>query len=171
MQFAPFSVFDVEERYIVSPETMAAKVLAAHQRICSPPVDVFSMVRARGILVYERPLIDPQLSGVFRWVRNVPTILLNQRHIWTRRRFTLAHELYHYLNDMPTPEVAYLMLRRGRMTADERAANRFAAALLMPTDLVYALRRQGLGVDDMCRILAVSKAAMLRRCAELHLEG
>lgn len=155
----------------MSPEADAARILAAHKVLCGPPVDVFAIVRSRGILMYEMPLQDSLLSGVFRWVRNVPTILLNRRHSWVRRRFTAAHELYHYLNDMPTPEVAYLMLRRGRMTADERAANRFAAALLMPADLVYALRRQGLGVDDMCRILAVSKAAMLRRCAELHLEG
>lgn len=155
----------------MSPETMAAKVLAAHKGICSPPVDVFSMVRARGILVYERPLIDPQLSGVFRWVRNVPTILLNRRHSWVRRRFTAAHELYHYLNDMPTPDVAYLMLRRGHVSADERAANTFAASLLMPPDMVLGMHRQGRTMDEMCVAFGVSKQAMQRRFEELHIGG
>lgn len=155
----------------MSPETMAAKVLAAHKGICSPPVDVFSMVRARGILVYERPLIDPQLSGVFRWVRNVPTILLNRRHSWVRRRFTAAHELYHYLNDMPTPDVAYLMLRRGHVSADERAANTFAACLLMPPELVFGMCAQKMTCAEMSVALGVSKMAMRRRLGELRIGG
>lgn len=155
----------------MSPEADAARILAAHKVLCGPPVDVFAIVRSRGILMYEMPLQDSLLSGVFRWVRNVPTILLNRRHSWVRRRFTAAHELYHYLNDMPTPDVAYLMLRRGHVSAAERAANRFAAALLMPPDMVLDMHRQGRTMDEMCVAFGVSKQAMQRRFEELHIGG
>lgn len=155
----------------MSPEADAERILAAHKVLCGPPVDVYSIVRARGIIVYPYAFVDSKLSGVFRWVRNVPTIAINGRHWWTRRRFSLAHELYHYLHDMPTPDVAYLMLRRGPKTAGERDANTFAACLLMPSDLVRDLHSKGLSLEAMCATLAVSKEAMRRRFEELHLEG
>lgn len=154
----------------MNPEDAARMVLAAHSGTGGPPVDVISIVKSRGILLYEYPFHDLRLSGVFRWICDVPTITVNSRHRWTRRRFTIAHELHHALFDVPSPDAA-LMLRQGPLAARERAANRFAAALLMPRDVVSSMYRQGQSLDAICATLAVSKAAMIHRCDELHLEG
>lgn len=53
----------------------------------------------------------------------------------------------------------------------ERTANKYAAALLMPADLVCGLHKRGVPVDAMCTVMGVSKQAMNIRLNELRREG
>ncbi len=91
----------------------------------------------------------------------VPCIVVNQQRTLERRRLTLAHEVGHRFID---PDSSY---------SPEKAANRFAGALLMPADHLQAeigKHRHALGYREIVqlkRIYRVSAASMLLRLSHL----
>ena len=114
-------------------------------------------------------------------------IWINPLDSEARQRFTLAHELGHYVNDMllkgnmeikDTPDTLY---RDGTSDAREAKANNFAAMLLMPTNEVFSKAReliesttnQSIPVkgftEKMAEQFAVSKTAMFVRLKVLGL--
>jgi Zn-dependent peptidase ImmA (M78 family) len=117
--------------------------------------------------------------------RDVGSVLLNAASSRQRRRFTLAHELGHFLNALHEPVpgnqfrcsrwdmIAEIDSRElgDRHNRQEAEANRFAAELLMPADRLQpylvkpASLDTGLAIADA---LDVSKAAALRRYVQLH---
>jgi Zn-dependent peptidase ImmA (M78 family) len=155
----------------MSPEQLAELTLATYSQAQGPPVDIISIVRTAGIQLYEWPFADNRIGGAFRWVDGVPVIIVNGRHAWARKRFSIAHEFCHYMVDMPSPRSAGTLLHRGRLPHCERTANKYAAALLMPADLVCGLHKRGVPVDAMCTVMGVSKQAMNIRLDELRREG
>ena len=103
-------------------------------------------------------------------------ILLNTRDAPTRRRFTAAHELYHHLSytDGSTElRPLFYSVRERELSApeiiEERQANRFAAALLMPDSAVKDMAREGLSPAQMARRFGVSVEAMDIRLQKLGL--
>lgn len=92
-----------------------------------------------------------------------------------RRRFTIGHELGHWFLHQDAQRS--LFCRHGTVDPDDGAkagrppldpieeeANRFAASLLMPADLVRRhYRRTGGDFDALCAIFNCSRAAMGRR--------
>ncbi len=141
------------------------------------PVDVEGLARALGVRV-RRAWLDGQLSGMIE--RNtdgkyVITVNASDRH--ERQRFTIAHELGHYMlhrsliGDGVDDDRAYRSTSGGKYhnlnigPRQETEANRFAANLLMPRELISKLKRdRGLRTtDDLATALAVSKQAMAIR--------
>ena len=97
-----------------------------------------------------------------------PTIIYNARESKVRQRFTIAHELGHHVlghGDSPR-DSAYPANARDPV---ERAANAFAAELLMPEETVKALIHvRGLrSVTDLRDAFGVSAAAMQYRLKDL----
>lgn len=77
--------------------------------------------------------LDSKLAGLYAFVETFGyCILVNRKHPRVRRRWTIAHEYGHFLFDRDRPGVDYLepMLRKPE---NERFADAFAAAFLMPT--------------------------------------
>ena len=119
--------------------------------------------------------------------RNIGAILLNGASSQARRRFTLAHELGHFLNLWHRPEQssgrfacsrADLAMswrkpsaRPSRHVVQEAEANRFAIELLAPLRLVRPYLR---GIPDLAAVqglandLDLSREASARRYVELH---
>lgn len=146
----------------------------------TPPVDVELMIRALGIGLERKPL-DPEVSGYISCdpSRGRYSITVNSTHPWTRQRFTMAHELGHYMrhrsilgegvNDTrayrTSSSTEYF---NGRIkTHHETEANQFAANVLMPIDMIVALQDKGITeVQDLADKLGVSEAAM-----RIRLEG
>ncbi len=119
----------------------------------------------------------------------------------SRRRFTLAHEVYHYIDNVINGNQAYgycSKLKTDReytktefvesLSIDEWAADRGAAALLMPKGLIYTTARARFGdegipifgnnmllpddkakIFDMAEYLGVSFTSLLIRLKELKL--
>lgn len=106
--------------------------------------DVEKLVKKLNIDIIPEKL-DNDVSGLFVRIDDKPVISYNknERNLG-RKRFTIAHELGHYIlhSDKPlfidkTPKV---MFRNSASSSgeqlQEREANHFAAALLMPIKLI-----------------------------------
>ena len=122
----------------------AQKLLERSQAL-APPIRLESVAGFLGIDVVEKPL-EEEFSG-FLAVKE-KAIVVNSRHAPVRRRFTVAHEIGHYVlhrNKKPDAPVfidraVYFRKESGapggmdhRM---EMEANAFAAGLLMPQVLL-----------------------------------
>lgn len=98
-----------------------------------------------------------------------PRIEFNVNDSILRRRFTVAHELGHYAlchSDPPRDPPSNFGV--AVPDANERAANQFAAELLMPAQAVVTMISLGLRcVDDLARTFMVSKVAMGYRLCDL----
>jgi Zn-dependent peptidase ImmA (M78 family) len=118
--------------------------------------------------------------------RNRGAILINAGANPQRRRFTLAHELGHFLNPWHIPhieagfmcaqhEVQYGSVRgnvgKTRHDMQELEANRFAIELLAPRRVIERMSTDEPSLKDVLDIavtLDLSKSSAGRRYAELH---
>ena len=117
------------------------------------PVDVLAIASELGLTVMEAKFKNPALSGAITPKDDAFTVYLNREQAMTRRRFTLAHEIGHFILHLDqgkstgtyTDDSRSLSLFRGQglgVREQEIDANRFAAALLMPTsEVVQRLER------------------------------
>lgn len=99
--------------------------------------DVIALSDRLGIEVYQANMPDSE-SGYIEYNKETKDtyIVINQNHPITRQRFTVAHELGHYVNDYENlTEVG--RLDRSRSTnkyGTEAEADQLAANILMPED-------------------------------------
>lgn len=153
------SAFDVIKRY-----TLTA------------PVDVYGLASSLGVKVIEAPLPDGR-SGQIEKKHGNYVITVNQGHPSVRKRFTIAHELGHFVlhKDLIGEHNGIF---DNRMYRDERfdnhqfetEANKFAASILMPSELITELRSQGCNsAANLAVRLDVSQQAMEFRLQNLGL--
>lgn len=137
----------------------------------SAPVDLDGMARAIGLEVAERCFDDPDVAGMIECAGRTYRISLNGTDSPRRRRFTLAHEIAHYIlhRDLIGDGITDRGLYRSRLSdAIERQANRYAANLLMPSGLVRAAWREGdCSIAGMAARFHVSEDAARIRLKEL----
>lgn len=148
----------------------------------SAPVNLERLCRALGIKL-EKGYLDPAIVGQLE--RNSDdsyTITYNELNSSSgyRRRFTIAHEIGHYvlhkhlIGDGVDDNKAFRSENVGQYfncnikPHHEAEANRFAAALLMPKDLIRT-DYPYLEVSEMCEKYQVSEQAMLIRLKTLGL--
>jgi len=137
-------------------------------RLQAPPVPTDLIAHLPRIVVRA----DSQLpvSAATHWLNGRWLVLVNSREPLERQRFSLAHEYKHALDHR---HVRLLYRDRAGMTAAaqaERAADEFAAALLMPAAWVRrAWRRGQCDVLTLARAFGVSDVAMRRRLTDLAL--
>src|SRR5215207_2721590 len=76
---------------------LVQNLLATHA-IQSPPVQVEELARTLGADIQKRPAED-ELSGfLFRDLKGKRAVIgVNSKHPYNRQRFTVAHELGHFL--------------------------------------------------------------------------
>jgi Zn-dependent peptidase ImmA (M78 family) len=146
-----------------------ASILLAHARITAPAVDESVITELPFVTDTERPGFPT--SGMVTETDSGWVIVLRAEEAKTRRRFSLAHEFKHVLDD---PLIDGLYPARDGYTAEERAewtCDFFAACLLMPRMWV---KRDWAGggiqdIDRLARRYRVSRVAMAVRLAELKL--
>lgn len=112
-----------------------------------------------------------RLAGAISWRSGKWRIVVNRDATWGRQRFTLAHELKHLI-DHPMHAALYKDSRYGSAEASaEKAADYFAACLLMPKAWVRRAYYDD-GFRDprvLARQFRVSAAAMSFRFDQLGL--
>jgi len=134
------------------------------------PVDPVTIAKAMGVTVVADPFLDH--SGHYQRNSGNPRIIYNSSEPPVRQRFTVAHEIGHHVNgDIDAPRDTSKQFSSSSWDPVEAAANRFAAALLMPADHVkYAVFRDG--VTDLwalAKTFGVSTVAMQYRLKNLGL--
>lgn len=139
----------------------------------SLPVDPVQIAKRVGLKVFVTPL-EPRISGaIVKEPGEDVTILLSADDSKNRQRFTCAHELGHYIcrGAFDDDEFSYVDYRGDLAAAgtdkDEIYANQFAAALLMPADILKSLRHSGLEPFQLADRFGVSLEAMNFRLRNL----
>jgi transcriptional regulator with XRE-family HTH domain len=153
----------------------AASELLQLTGTASPPIDVDALAEQCGAHVITREL-ESDLSGLVIALDEGAVIGINRAQSKQRRRFTVAHELGHYLLDHH--DRFHLDFARnaedghppGYDWRSERAANEFAAQLLMPEHLVHTQFEPLAGsVKRLAKAFEVSELAMSYRLQSLGL--
>ena len=145
-----------------------AKILAKYHAIA--PVDVLGVAKELGLNVWGMHSLGQNISGkIFRDPTNGGpsglSIVVNSTESPLRQRFTIAHEISHFLLHRTQLENGDLiddtMYRSGLTTAEESSANKLAAHILMPFSLINALVAEGISdVTSLADRLQVSRTAM-----------
>lgn len=105
------------------------------------PVKVGELAKALGIDVFRSPL-PPAISGMIRPGQPGAApyeIRVNKYEVPERQRFTLAHEVAHFLlhkADIQSGVVDSVMYRSALTSRKEAEANRLAADIVMPMQAV-----------------------------------
>lgn len=132
---------------------------------CEVPVDPYDAAARHGIEIVERDL-EESVSGMLVWRGNRAVIGVNRRHHPNRRRFTVAHELGHYLLHrelasvfVDGPGVLYRDLSSSEDSRQQEIdANRFAAEFLLPEAAVReCLGEQSVDAHDEITIRALAE--------------
>ena len=135
------------------------------------PVKLAAMADELGLEVFRSPL-KPNVSGLIEPSESAPSgfrIRINRHELAERQRFTLAHEIGHYMlhrDKIGGGIVDNVMYRSNLSSRFEVEANKFAADLIMPMHHINQKLNEFGGVvsDDTIVALAnhfrVSQAAM-----------
>lgn len=139
----------------------------------SAPVDLEAMAGALGLKVAYDFRLPTDVSGKIERAGDEYRITINALHAPRRRRFTLAHEIAHFVlhRDLIGDGVVDNAMYRSTLRSDlERQANRFAAELLMPAALVRTEWRNGVrSYAEMAAHFSVSDEAAQIRMRDLGL--
>lgn len=156
---ARFVRIAVDETY--PPFEVAEAVRDAWGMPQGPVADLTGWIERAGGLVLRRDLGTDLLDAVSQWpTGRGPLLLVNERAPGDRLRFSIAHELAHLtMHDSP-----------GETALQERQADEFAAAFLMPEEQIHQDLVGGTDLGHLTRLKekwGVSMAALLRRAHTL----
>lgn len=168
---------NMRARLSVTPTTTqptAAEVISRFQK--APPVDVRAIADALGISVVVDHGLPDDISGKIErsgLLVERYEITVNGRHVPTRQRFTIAHELAHYVlhrSLIGDGIVDDAMYRSSQGNEIEWQANSYAATILMPSPLVHEKFRGGIkSYAQMANEFDVSPDVARIRMRELRL--
>lgn len=154
------------EKYQSRPASMSVKELrdfAIKNNISVQPIDVERLANAIGLMVVYEPM-ENDLSGYlekrqYGWVAGI-----NSLQHPKRQRFTIAHEIGHYLlhSDVrPRFDDTILMRRAQRRDRLELEADEFAGELILPAEEFHAKVREGMKkLSDLSAYFDVSMMAV-----------
>lgn len=166
-----------------------AQELLRGARVTSTPVDLWKVARFCNAVIHLAEM-EADVSGALVVRGQERHIFVNQEHPEVRQRFTIGHELGHlilhdtgdrmivdkdlriYQRVGEASSSAYTAVGSTTTPQEEREANMFAAALLMPAPVITAeaLVRDISDEDQMQRLaldLKVSLQALLIRLQQL----
>lgn len=142
----------------------AAEIISRHQE--TAPVKVGAIAADLGVkvLISDLPLAVSGMLTLDQNDRKTWTIKVNRHEHRNRQRFTIAHEIAHYVlhRDVIGNElIDDTFYRSGLSEQREYEANALAAEILMPWPLVTRLMQSGeRDVEALAQTLQVSTAAL-----------
>lgn len=147
--------------------TESMRIIEKHQR--AAPVIVTAIARDLGLEVYNTSEWTDDISGMIRRDKEQGgssgyAIYVNGKHHENRRRFTIAHEIAHFIlhrefiGDGITDDALYRSALSSRL---ETQANQLAADILIPWALLNVATAQGIkDVRALASYFNVSPSAM-----------
>ncbi len=146
-----------------------AVTLARQSSLCGAPVDIAQAAQYLGIEIRSFPMLA-SIPGFLMRGPHHPVIVVNASDSLVRRRFTVGHELWHFFRDEGHGRVsAHRVEFTDEAPWEERAANMFAAELLMPAEHLHDHVYAGETLGRLCDTFIVSRAAMIRRLRQFDL--
>ena len=152
--------------------------LLKDNRVTRSPVPVERIAQNLGIEVRFEAAEDDLSGALIRKPKGRVVIGVNSAHHSNRQRFTIAHEIGHFIlhkgMKLHVDEDFRINLRDGSVNDEEIDANAFAAELLMPTEFIGRdIQKLGRidqqGVERLARRYQVSSRAMEIRLTNLGL--
>jgi len=139
------------------------------------PVDVHNIAQQLGFTIIEADFPE-NYSGEIFIEGKVKSIGINKNHTSKRQRFSIAHELGHYLNAHEYFDENGTSLEEkdfdyhNPIHRQEHEANMFASSLLMPKEfLIKDLDTLGLDIAKLTEKYQVSEQALWVRLTTLKL--
>ncbi|MEK4035828.1 ImmA/IrrE family metallo-endopeptidase [Methylocystis sp. IM3] len=153
---------------------MRASLNAISEYTQSAPVNVSGLAKTLGLRVIDANIGDAS-GKIERDLDGGYLITINARHSETRKRFTLAHEIAHYIlhrHLIGDGIVDSALYRSDRGDAVERQANSYAASILMPAPLVDEKWKAGADTPELlAKAFHVSPTVAEIRIKELRLKS
>lgn len=116
-------------------EILASKFRTLNGLSQAEPIGVKTLLRRLQVTIMYRPLSDDSYGISCKSSSGKMFMLVNSSTTRGRQHFTIAHELYHlYFDENPTPHMC-----SGGMTTEEKNADLFASALLLPREGIYSM--------------------------------
>jgi len=167
------------------PAEAQKKLQKLRERFKEIPVPVIAIAKELGIKIYETFDFSRTQSGSIKKENGRYVIYLNGRDHSTRKRFTIAHEIGHFLlhhdylsrgneaiteikqpfGELNRPAESISMKEEEKKREIE--ANRFAAELLMPSEEFKEAFEQADNIEDIADKFYVSPSAVAVRAKEL----
>ncbi|TGK87957.1 ImmA/IrrE family metallo-endopeptidase [Leptospira bourretii] len=124
-----------------NPELIAENLLNEFPSLQKLPIAIEKIIGKKGIDLHVTEL-PSDISGILNVENKEYSIFVQESHHEHRQRFTMAHELGHFL--IHHPETTHIdrksyfrsPLSSTALDREEIEANRFAAAILMPKEMV-----------------------------------
>ena len=115
---------------ILEAESLAGKFRSERGLSQYEPINAKTLLRRLNITTMYRPLSGNSYGISCRSKSGKMFMMVNSNSTRGRQHFTIAHELYHlFYDENPSPHMC-----QGLATGEEKNANMFASALLLPRD-------------------------------------
>ncbi|MEZ8059907.1 ImmA/IrrE family metallo-endopeptidase [Vibrio splendidus] len=151
------------EWYQLTPEQQ--NIILEHQACF--PIKVGAIAKAFGIVV-KKSTLKPGISGVIKESNGIVEVKISRHDSSERQRFTLAHEIAHFLlhRDKIGNGIEDTMLFRSSLSNIlEAQANRLAADIVMPFSLIDSIEfpeetRIEIRVEEVAKVSELSIPAI-----------
>jgi len=127
--------------------------------IVAPPVPIEKIAELFSIKIFPYPNFPDNISGTIVNQNDSAIIGVNSNHAIVRQRFTIAHELGHFLLGHELGEKIIDDVF-DKPNDKEREASEFAAELLMPRDFLKQDVLKKIKIPDLAKQYMVSEQAM-----------
>lgn len=149
-----------------------AEAFCKEHKIDEYPVGIIGLCQKHDIQVFEERLPENVSGFIVAGANHMPEdlfedfskynadnlIVVNSSDSAQRRRFTIAHELAHYVLHREEDEPLYAHRDAGQHSSIETEANLFASNILMPEELVKdALRDLGKYIPFSIKVQCISR--------------
>lgn len=165
------------------PKALATQLLNEH-KLLLPPIDPIVVANKLGINVLNAKFGDNSISGLIAKNNGKAAIYINASDSTPRKRFTIAHEIGHYLMHMQDGDSEFIDPKMNFRPAEtieatrtwddnkrkEWEANVFAAELLMNESFFLELDCKNIPLSELSIMFQVSSQALKIRMDSLGLK-
>ena len=150
------------------PESAAtdARKIAQQNLLKMVPLDVFGLAAVLGLNIVTYPM-EESTSGFLQLRDGRWEVGVNSLHHVNRQRFTMAHEIGHFMLHRDHGSFTDgLLFRKNQSNPQEREANLFASLVLMP-EVEFRQAVANYSVPEVANLFAVSQQAVQFRIDNL----
>lgn len=148
------------------PESAAASLRSLWGRGSEPLPNLIQLSEAHGVRVLSLPVDAETVDAFSVWLDDAPYVFLSTSKTAERSRFDLAHELGHLaMHSRNSVDSG------SRGPEEEREADAFASALLMPRDDIHARCRREPAVPEILQLRSYYRVSAMAATRRLHEVG